>query len=154
METLFYASAFSCGSVCGCDWLYSALAAGEFVLYYQPKVNLAPDTFLPLIEEHLLAIDIGEWVIDTALSQVEYWHTTGLNIPVSANIGARQLQQESFIKSLRTLRAAHPAIKWGDLELEILKISAIEDLNKVSQLIAACRKLGIKLGASATWGSD
>ena len=144
----------------------SALAAGEFVLYYQPKVNLrlghiigaealirwqhpdkgllAPDTFLPLIEDHPLAIDIGEWVIDTALSQVEYWHTTGLNIPVSVNIGARQLQQESFIESLRTLLAAHPTIKWGDLELEILETSAIDDLNKVSQLIEACRKLGIK----------
>ena len=148
------------------EHIHSALAAGEFVLYYQPKVNLrlghiigaealirwqhpdkgllAPDTFLPLIEDHPLAIDIGEWVIDTALSQVEYWHTTGLNIPVSVNIGARQLQQESFIESLRTLLAAHPTIKWGDLELEILETSAIDDLNKVSRLIEACRKLGIK----------
>ena len=148
------------------EHIHSALAAGEFVLYYQPKVNLrlghiigaealirwqhpdkgllTPDTFLPLIEDHPLAIDIGEWVIDTALSQVEYWHTTGLNIPVSVNIGARQLQQESFIESLRTLLAAHPTIKWGDLELEILETSAIDDLNKVSQLIEACRKLGIK----------
>jgi len=148
------------------EHIHSALATGEFVLYYQPKVNLrlghiigaealirwqhpdkgllAPDTFLPLIEDHPLAIDIGEWVIDTALSQVEYWHTTGLNIPVSVNIGARQLQQESFIESLRTLLAAHPTIKWGDLELEILETSAIDDLNKVSRLIEACRKLGIK----------
>ncbi len=148
------------------EHIQSALAAGEFVLYYQPKVNLrlgqiigaealirwqhpdkgllAPNTFLPLIEDHPLAIDIGEWVIDTALSQVEYWHTTGLNIPVSVNIGARQLQQDSFIESLRTLLAAHPTIKWGDLELEILETSAIDDLNKVSKLIKACRKLGIK----------
>jgi EAL domain-containing protein (putative c-di-GMP-specific phosphodiesterase class I) len=103
------------------------------------KSLLAPDTFLPLIEDHLLAIDIGEWVIDTALSQLEYCHTTSLNIPVSVNIGARQLQQESFIKSLRTLLAAHPTIKWGDLELEILETSAIEDLNKVSQLIRPVR---------------
>ena len=40
--------------------------------------------------------------------------------------------------------AAHPTIKWGDLELEILETSAIDDLNKVSRLIEACRKLGIK----------
>jgi len=146
--------------------IHSALAAGEFVLYYQPKVNLrlghiigaealirwqhpdkgllGPDTFLPLIEDHPLSIDIGEWVIDTALSQIEHWHTMGLNIPVSVNVGACQLQQENFIESLRTLLAAHPAIKWGDLELEIIETSAMKDLNKVSLLIAACRELGIK----------
>ncbi len=72
-----------------------ALAADEFVLYYQPQVNmrtgtiagaealirwqhpgkdlLLPDLFLPEIEDHSLAIDIGEWVIDTALAQMESW---------------------------------------------------------------------------------
>ncbi len=143
----------------------SALAAGEFVLYYQPKVNLRigriigtealirwqhpnkglllPDDFLPLIENHSLSIELGEWVIETALTQIEHWHTSGLDIPVSVNIGALQLQQEGFIECLRALIKAHPNVKSGDLELEVLETSAMNDLPKVSKVIEASREIGV-----------
>lgn len=143
----------------------NALAAGEFVLYYQPKINLrqgkiigaealirwqhpdkgllAPADFLPFIENHTLSIDIGKWVINTVLTQIECWHASGLNLPISINIGARQLQQDGFFECLRTLLAAHPAVKPGDLEMEILETSAMRDLNKVSELIENCREIGI-----------
>ena len=142
-----------------------ALTEREFVLYYQPKVNmrtgvvigaealirwqhpeqglLAPAVFLPVIEDHPLAVEVGEWVIDTALKQVTTWRAAGLNIPVSVNIGARQLQQPNFVDRLRTLLAAHPLVKTGDLELEVLETSALEDLAGVSQLIEACREIGV-----------
>jgi diguanylate cyclase (GGDEF)-like protein/PAS domain S-box-containing protein len=143
----------------------SALREGEFVLYYQPKVNmrtgvvigaealirwqhpveglLAPAMFLPVIEDHPLAIDIGEWVIDTALTQMERWQTIGLDIPVSVNIGAHQLQQMNFVQRLRAILAAHPQVKPGDLELEVLETSALEDLAHVSHVIETCREIGV-----------
>jgi diguanylate cyclase (GGDEF)-like protein/PAS domain S-box-containing protein len=142
-----------------------ALDANQFVLYYQPKVNmrtgavigaealirwqhpnkglLPPAAFLPVIEEHPLAIDIGEWVIDTALSQLEAWHTVGLDIPVSVNICARQLQETHFVERLRGLLAAHPQVKPNFLELEVLETSALQDLAQVSQVITACREIGV-----------
>jgi len=142
-----------------------ALTASEFVLYYQPKVNmrtglvigaealirwqhpekglLPPAVFLPVIEDHPLAVDIGEWVIDTALTQVELWHAVGLNIPVSVNVGARQLQQPDFVERLTELLAAHPDVRPGDLELEVLETSALENVTGVSQVIEACREIGI-----------
>ncbi|MDO8776946.1 MAG: EAL domain-containing protein [Burkholderiaceae bacterium] len=142
-----------------------ALAEGEFVLHYQPKVNmrkgkvigvealirwqhpdkglLAPAVFLPVIEDHPLAIDIGEWVIGTALRQMALWQAGGLAMPVSVNIGARQLQQANFIERLRTIVATHPHIRPGDLELEVLETSALEDLAHVSQVIEACREIGV-----------
>ena len=142
-----------------------ALADREFVLYYQPKVNmrtgqvigaealirwqhpelglLAPAAFLPVIEDHPLAIDIGEWVIETALTQLEIWRLGGLNIPVSVNVGARQLQQEDFIQRLRTSLAAHPRIPPSQLELEVLETSALADVARVSQVIETCRELGM-----------
>jgi diguanylate cyclase (GGDEF)-like protein len=142
-----------------------ALLANEFELYYQPKVNLrlgqivgaealirwqhptkgllAPAEFLPLVENHALSVDIGEWVINTAMTQIESWHKTGLNLPISVNINARQLQQDGFLECLRQLLKAHPTVQQGDLELEILETSAMRDLTKVSQLIADSRDIGI-----------
>lgn len=144
----------------------SALTAREFVLHYQPKVNmrtgamigvealirwhhpekglLPPAAFLPVIEDHPLAVELGEWVIDNVLLQMELWQAAGLKIPVSINIGARQLQQVNFVERLSALLAAHPAVSTGDLELEVLETSAIGDLAKVSQVIDAGREMGVR----------
>lgn len=142
-----------------------ALTQGEFVLHYQPKVNMRlgtvigaealirwqhperglvlPGTFLPAIENHPLAVELGEWVIDAAITQMEYWQTAGLQLPVSVNIGARQLQQPDFAGRVRTLLAKHPTVSPTSLELEVLETSALEDIAHVTTLIEACRELGV-----------
>jgi diguanylate cyclase (GGDEF)-like protein len=142
-----------------------ALTNHEFVLYYQPKVNMCtgrvigaealirwqhpenglmpPAMFLPVIEEHSLAIDIGEWVIHSALTQMEVWQEAGLDIPVSVNIGSRQLQQPDFVERVREILAAHPVIGPGQLSMEVLETSALEDLAHVSRVIEECRTMGI-----------
>lgn len=142
-----------------------ALRNKEFVLYYQPKVNmrngkvvgaealirwqhpekglLSPGAFLPVIEDHPLAVDVGEWVIDTALRQSEIWRERGLTIPVSVNLGARQLQQADFLDRLRGILSAHPHIGRDRLELEVLETSALEDIVRASAVIESCRVLGV-----------
>ncbi|MDP2441054.1 EAL domain-containing protein [Rhodoferax sp.] len=142
-----------------------ALENSEFVLFYQPKVNmhsgqvigaealirwqhpekglLAPAAFLPLIENHPLAIDVGEWVIDTALHQIEVWRAAGLDLPVSVNIGARQLQQGDFVERLRAILAKHPQVHPGCIELEVLETSALSDMDQVSQVIEDCATMGV-----------
>ncbi len=142
-----------------------ALTEREFVLHYQPKVNmrtgkiigaealirwqhpekglLPPAVFLPVIENHPLAVDVGEWVIDTALTQMEQWRAAGLDIPVSVNVGARQLQQADIVERLRNILAMHPEVKPGDLELEVLETSALDDLSRVSQVIEDFREIGV-----------
>jgi EAL domain-containing protein (putative c-di-GMP-specific phosphodiesterase class I) len=142
-----------------------ALERREFVLHFQPKVNmrtgqvigaealirwqhpekglLAPAAFLHVIEEHPLAVAIGEWVIDTALSQIEQWRAAGLDLSVSVNIGARQLQQGDFVERLQGILAAHPTVLTSHLELEILETSALKDMAQVSSVIAACEQIGI-----------
>ncbi|MDX1725727.1 MAG: EAL domain-containing protein [Pseudomonas sp.] len=142
-----------------------ALAEREFVLHYQPKVNmrsgkvigvealirwlnperglLAPAIFLPVIEDHLLAIELGEWAIDQVLTQMEEWLKLGLDIEVSVNIGARQLQQKNFVERLRAILHAHPQISPSRLQLEILETSALEDVAHVFQVIEACRGFGV-----------
>ncbi len=142
-----------------------ALDKREFVLHYQPKVNmrtgqiigaealirwqhpekgqLAPALFLPLIEDHALAVSIGEWVLDTALTQMQIWQAAGLEFGVSVNIGARQLQQSDFVERLRAILDVHPGVKAGDLELEVLETSALIDIAQVSQVIEACAQIGV-----------
>ncbi len=142
-----------------------AIIKQEFILYYQPKVNmrtgaiigaealirwnhpekglLSPALFLPEIEDHPLAIELGEWVIDTALTQIELWRKQGLDIQVSVNVGARQLQKADFVIRLREILEAHPDIIPSYLELEVLETSALEDIAAASLLIEDCRKLGV-----------
>jgi diguanylate cyclase (GGDEF)-like protein/PAS domain S-box-containing protein len=143
-----------------------ALAQDEFVLHFQPKVNmrngkvigaealvrwqhpekglLSPVKFLPVIEESLLAVELGEWVINAALSQIEAWHDLGLDLTVSVNIGARQLQQVDFVTRLRAILAKHPQVNPMRLELEVLETSALADMEQVSQVIEECRQIGVK----------
>ncbi len=143
-----------------------ALAQDEFVLHYQPKVNmrsgkvigaealvrwqhpekglLTPAKFLPVIEESPLAVELGEWVINTALSQIEAWHNNGLDLTVSVNVGARQLQQGDFVARLRAILTKHPQVSPMRLELEVLETSALADIAQVSLVIEECRQIGVK----------
>jgi len=143
-----------------------ALKQHEFVLHYQPKVNmhngkvigaealirwqhpekglLAPAAFLPVIEDDALAVDVGEWVIDTAMRQMGMWQAAGLDLPVSVNIGARQLQQGDFVVRLLDILARYPQINTARLELEVLETSALADMEQVSLVIEACSKIGVK----------
>ena len=148
------------------DRIHVALIEQEFVLYYQPKVNmrtgvilgaealirwnhpekglLAPGLFLPEIEDHPLAIALGEWVINSALSQLELWRSQGFSTHISVNVGARQLQQTDFVLHLQEILKAHPSIAPSYLEFEVLETSALEDITKISHLIETCQEIGIK----------
>jgi diguanylate cyclase (GGDEF)-like protein/PAS domain S-box-containing protein len=148
------------------DRLGRALDDDEFVLFYQPKVDmqsgeivglealirwqhperglLPPGEFLPSIEGQALAVRLGEWVIETALCQLAQWLGAGLALAVSVNIDAYQLQQSDFVQRLCGLLNQYPEVKPGDLELEILETSALEDVSKVSKVIHACRALGVR----------
>lgn len=137
----------------------------EFVLFYQPKVNmrsgeiigvealvrwqhpqqglLPPIKFLPVIEGHPLSIELGDWVIDEALSQIERWRALGLDMPVSVNLGALQLQRSDFATRLATQLLAHPSAPPAFLELEIVETSALKDIAEVADVMRACCALGV-----------
>lgn len=143
-----------------------ALSRGEFVLYFQPKVDLnmgrvlgvealvrwnhpergllSPGTFLPLFEDHLFSVEFGEWVIRAALDQVQTWRLQGLNLPVSVNIGGMSLQQDDFVTRLAQMVNSHPGFPSGSLQLELLETTALKDLPRVSEVMNACREIGVE----------
>jgi len=104
---------------------------------------LPPGLFLPVIEDHPLAVEVGNWVIESALAQMEAWQESGFEIPVSVNVSAFELQQPDFVSRLCARLAAHPRIKPSHLELEVLETSALQNVALSSQVLTACRDAGV-----------
>ena len=148
------------------DNISAAMENGEFVLYYQPKVNmrtgevigvealirwqhpinglLSPIVFLPLIEGHSVSLALGEWVIESALKQLTQWQKQGIHLSISVNISAYQLQQSNFTERLASILNRYPLVDSHGLELEILETSALSDTYQVSSTMHACHKLGVR----------
>jgi diguanylate cyclase (GGDEF)-like protein len=149
------------------DRIRQAMEAGEFVLYYQPKVNmragkvvgvealirwhhperglLAPSEFLPVIEDHRLSVDLGEWAIETVLNQMEEWRAAGLQLVVSVNVSSHHLQQNNFPESLTAMLASHPSISPSSLELEILGSGTHQDAEQLAEVVRGCRHIGVSV---------
>ena len=147
------------------DEVQKALDNDEFVLYYQPKVNmqsgevvgaealirwnhpehgiLPPAMFLPIVDGHILSVRIGEWVLDSAMRQMSEWNSKGLHVPTSVNVDAMQLQQSDFVAQLKNLLKKYPTVEPKDLVLEVLETSALEDVVHISQVMQACLDIGI-----------
>jgi diguanylate cyclase (GGDEF)-like protein/PAS domain S-box-containing protein len=142
-----------------------ALKNEELVLFYQPKIDLRtkeiiglealirwdhpekgilpPIAFLPILELDILSIELGEWVIQSALKQLDNWRSTAMEMPISVNISPMQLQSHNFVSRLEKILEDFPLLNRKSLEFEILESSAFQDINIVSAAIKKCNRLGI-----------
>lgn len=148
--------------------ILEALTLKQFVLFYQPKVNMktgdvfglealirwnhpskgmiSPMEFLPLLDGTDLELEVGDWVINEALLQMQEWTTAGLSMEVSVNISPHHLHSSTFVESLGKILKKYPAVRPGNLQLEILESSAFGDLQKVNHILQVCReKLGVQI---------
>lgn len=145
--------------------LAQALANNEFLFHFQPKVDLLsgslvgvealirwqhpsqgllpPSAFLDSFNDHPLEIELGDWVIESALNQIEAWQHDGLNPKVSVNISANHLLHPDFSKNLRALLARHPAVSPSQLELEVLESAAMSDLGRAIEVMTWCKEMGV-----------
>jgi len=142
------------------------LARGEFELYYQPKVDLAkrrmvgaeallrwhhpqrgllrPDEFLRVIENTEMEIELGDWVIGSALAQLCRWRAEGEEFEVSINISAYHLRSADFVHKMQSAMQGCCARGCrGCLQIEVLESVALEDIAHVSPIINACREFGV-----------
>ncbi len=144
-----------------------AMAAGEFVLFYQPKINMrtgrvvgaealirwhhparglvGPQEFLPVLSNTPNGVRLGYWVIRQALAQLSAWQSQGLETVVSVNIDGYHFQHPWFLQELGTILADFPEVAKRCLELEVLETSAIDDIDQVALVISACRALGLQV---------
>jgi diguanylate cyclase (GGDEF)-like protein/PAS domain S-box-containing protein len=148
------------------DRLRLAFGQQELLLHYQPRVSLreqhvegveallrwrhpekgllAPASFLPDIEHDDLICTIGSWVLREALTQQRRWADDGVPLAVSVNVAARQFLDPRFMPNLEALLAEFPERPAGGLALEILETAAIEDIDRMAELIRQCHRLGVR----------
>lgn len=141
------------------------LESEEFVLHYQPKVDmkkgcligvealirwqhperglLPPSEFLPLLQKHKLMLDLGDWVLESVLRQITRWRESGISIKASLNVDPLQLAQPDFIDHLTQMLARYPQARPGDLELEVLETSALDETVPMVDIIQQGAKLGV-----------
>ncbi len=129
--------------------LKESLGLGHLRLHFQPKVNIrtrtitsaealirwehpglgniSPGRFIPSVENSTLIIQVTDWVIDNALSQMVRWREDGLEIPVAVNVSMRNLVQPDFSdKVMRSLDLYQ--IEGKFLELEITESAIMQDI--------------------------
>ncbi|WP_456272325.1 bifunctional diguanylate cyclase/phosphodiesterase [Bacillus sp. AK031] len=146
--------------------LRKALELEQFVLFYQPKVELdngsvlgvesllrwkhpvlgmiSPAEFIPLAEETGLIVPIGKWVLQEACRQSKEWEKSGIGeIPVAVNISVRQMQDDHFVASVEEA-LNETGLDPGFLELEITE-SIMQDFERSSEVLKKLKKLGVTI---------
>lgn len=142
--------------------ILEAINNDEFVLYYQPKVNMKtgtvygvealvrwispenglipPKDFLPILEGTNEEVLFGQWVINNAIKQLVQWQKAGLMIEVSINISSFHLQSATFVSDLKDILSNYETLNTNYIQLEILESSVLGDLNTIKTTLNACRK--------------
>jgi diguanylate cyclase (GGDEF)-like protein len=141
-----------------------ALERGEFVLYYQPKLDLQsgrvtgvealvrwrhpehglllPARFVPLIEQTALIGPLALHVIDLALKQMVAWRRRGIGLEMSVNLSARNLLDHELSRQIAELLARHE-ISPEELTVEVTESAAMLDPERAVAVLAALRATGI-----------
>lgn len=147
--------------------LRRALRQGEFLLYYQPKIDLAsglmigsealirwqdpehglvyPKQFVPVAEESGLIVPIGSWVLREACRQVRAWQASGLlAVPVSVNISAVEFRHKDFLEGV-ALILKETGMLPSYLELELTESILMHDAESSATVLESLKAMGMQL---------
>ncbi|AGZ43868.1 putative bifunctional diguanylate cyclase/phosphodiesterase [Actinoplanes friuliensis] len=149
--------------------LEQALADNEFVVFYQPIVDLpsgdligvealvrrlhpelgllGPDTFIPLAEKTGLIVPLGQWILTTACTQAAAWHRDvpgAERLRVSINLSARQFQDTDLVQDVaEALRTS--GIEASRVVLEITESLLMQDTDATISTLRRLRELGVQI---------
>jgi len=147
--------------------LRGALDRHEFLLHYQPKVNLftnkitsvealirwqhpdrglvPPGQFVPVAEDCGLILKIGQWAVSEACRQARAWQDEGLpQLPIAVNVSAVEFRNKDFVESIRSILSdtGWPA---NFLELELTESVLMDDAKFTASVLQSLKALGIHL---------
>jgi diguanylate cyclase (GGDEF)-like protein len=147
--------------------LFRALQARQFVLHYQPQVQLdggalacaealirwnapqhgqrAPAEFMPVAEESGLIVDISNWALDEACRQYTQWRRQGSAPPrLALNISAEQFRHRDFLDTVRNALLRWDVPSWA-LEFELPESILLADLERTGGILASLADIGVRL---------
>ncbi len=147
--------------------LRQAVARQEFVLHYQPKVNLetgaitgaealirwqhpvrgllSPKQFVSIAEDSGLIVPIGQWIIREACRQAQAWQTAGLRpTPIAVNISAVEFRSENFLADIRDI-LRDTGLDPRYLEIELTESVLVQDVESTMAVLYALKGLGVQL---------
>jgi diguanylate cyclase (GGDEF)-like protein/PAS domain S-box-containing protein len=146
--------------------LRRALDREDFVLHYQPQVNLAtrrivglealirwredgrllePAEFIPVAEEARLILPLGQWILRAACQQARSWQNQGLpEVRLAVNLSARQFQQQDLIRSV-FFSVRDAGLPPRRLELEITESAAMLNVDRTIGMLHGLRDMGVRI---------
>ena len=147
--------------------LRDALEFGQFVLYYQPKINLStgaisgleallrwkhptlglvpPLELLPVAEDCGLILPIGRWVLREACRQVREWVDAGLVVaPVAVNVSSLEFRSDGFLDNLRAI-LRDTSLDPHYLELELTESVLMQHAESTLSVLSALKAIGVRL---------
>ena len=149
--------------------LRKALGNHEFIVYYQPIVDMnthhivgfeallrwqhpkrgltLPAEFIPTLEEMGLIVPVGYWVLDQACQQIRIWQEKYPSDPpltVSVNISTRQCTQHDLVQKIAGILKKN-RVKASSLKLELTESLVVEDTALTSTILSQLRDLGIQV---------
>ncbi len=147
------------------DEIRRAIQSNQFVLYYQPQVDghrlvgaeallrwnhptrgvVSPDEFIPLAEKTGLILPLGNWVLESACSQIAAWakEKETADITVSVNISVRQIRHPGFVEQVLTTldrTGANPQ----NLRLELTESMFVESFEEIISKMTMLKAHGLK----------
>jgi len=147
--------------------LRRAVDANQFVLHYQPKVDMRtghivglealirwdqpeqglilPASFIPLLEESALILEVGTWVLHQAMTDYRDWIEKGLNVPsIAVNVSPHQLLHPDFIAELEDVLSPQSARR-APLDIEITEGVLLEKTEDVIHKLNWIRSMGVQV---------
>ncbi|WP_084124821.1 bifunctional diguanylate cyclase/phosphodiesterase [Demequina sp. NBRC 110054] len=145
--------------------LRRAIATGELVLHFQPKITLAtgevegvealvrwerpgigtvyPQGFLPLASSAGLMTDLTVWVLHSAAQQAARWRAVGIDLPIAVNVPAQAFSGTERPREMKNLLASY-GLPGSALQVEITEQALLEDRERARIVLPALRALGVR----------
>jgi len=147
-----------------CNELHKALEKDEFIVHYQPQVDVAtglivgmealvrwqhegsvipPAGFLSVAEENGLIVPISERVLEKSCEQISIWKNKGLNVPhVAVNFSTKNFKNNDLVKKIKRLLEKY-GLNGNDIMLEITETTAMDTLSEIIPILNQLRSFGI-----------
>jgi len=146
--------------------MHHALKNNEYELYYQPQNSvqtgeiigaealirwshpeqgmIAPFTFIPIAEHNGFILELGKWILENSIKQKKEWEDKGMDLKLSINVAAKQIQQDDFVTHLKLILETYQ-VNTSKVFLEITEYSFLHDSASVYNTFKEIKALGVQI---------